>query len=77
MVHGLKYIMFHVQKHSISGNLLQSPLVNNKPLGVPAFVRLIYSGKMNILSFMSQIYGLLLSVRKSEVKPDYSSDSRN
>ena len=56
--------------YSISGNLLQSLLVNNKPLRAPAFVRLIYSGKMNILSFMCQIYGLLLSVRMSEVKPN-------
>ena len=44
MEQGLKYIMFYVQKPiaplTMCYNLL---LVRNKPLGAPAFVKLVYS----------------------------------
>ena len=43
MEHGLKYITFYVQKHiaplAMCYNL---PLVRDKPLAAPIFVRLVY-----------------------------------
>ena len=43
MEHGLKYIMFCLQKHIAAlAMCYDSPLVHDKPLGVPTFVKLIY-----------------------------------
>ena len=43
MKHGLKYITFCDQKHiALLAICYNSPLVCNKPLGTPTFVRLIY-----------------------------------
>ena len=51
MEHGLKYITFYVQKHiaplAVCYNL---PLVCDKPLEVPAFVKLVYIGYRGINS---------------------------
>ena len=43
MEHGLKYITFCVQKHIVAPAMgYNPPLVRNKPLGAPAFVKLVY-----------------------------------
>ena len=39
--HGLQYITFYVQKH-IATMCFNPPLVHIKPLGSPAFVKLVY-----------------------------------
>ena len=43
MEHGLKDLAFYVQKHIASWAVCNNfPLVRDKPLGVPVFVRLVY-----------------------------------
>ena len=43
MEHGLKDIAFYVQKHiALQGVCYNFPLVHDKPLGAPAFGRLVY-----------------------------------
>ena len=43
MEHGLEYITFYVQKHMASLEVCCGlPLVRDKPLGAPAFVKLAY-----------------------------------
>ena len=54
--HGLKDIAFYVQKHITHRTVyFNFPLVRDKPLGAPAFVRLVYCSDIkcdtNILNF--------------------------
>ena len=44
MEHGSKYITFYVQKHIAPLAMCYNPpRVRDKPLGAPAFVKLVYS----------------------------------
>ena len=44
MGHGLKLIMFYVQKHIAALGMCHNPaLVRDKPLGVPTSVKLVYT----------------------------------
>ena len=43
MEHGLKLITFYVQKHVAALEMCHNePLVRDKPLGAPAYVKLVY-----------------------------------
>ena len=44
MEHGLKHISFYVQKHTVAMAMCYNPvLAHDKPLGVPASVKLVYN----------------------------------
>ena len=53
MEHGLKDVAYYVQKHIAPCAICHTPpLVRDMPLGVPAFVKLVYSSVVDDFEYM-------------------------
>ena len=68
MDHELKHISFYVQKHVVSMGMCYNPaLVREKPLGVPASVKRIYSDFQSSIIHNREVWQLYLCQNQIEI----------